>query len=535
MKKMMFMCSIKRLIAMILIAVFYVNATPAFSVSAFMGMNTNEVTNFDASVPFVNLLRLAAPFSTSPAHLTKGNVEYDANGWVKNLNNGQAGTYFLRWMPDEALPDGDYTVTYEGEGVIIYAESATLVRREAGRDIIRLTPKPRGEYDASFVIKRSNPENPIRNIRILLPGGICGGNVFQRVDNANACNGNYRAFADHPDILFNPDYLAFMRSFKTIRFMNMSGITRNPIVSWEQRPQMTHATWGGKEGVRGAPVEVMVKLANILNAHPWFNLPHRADDNYVRQFAETVKAQLKPNLKPHIEYTNEIWNSVFQQSHHVKQMGQRLKLDGKADMAGYKYYSKRSKEIFILWEQVFGYPNRLVRVLSGWAGNPAITPHLLKYDNVYQHTDLFAIAPYFYASQNELMNVKSVDDVFAHINNPAQRYSIKKTLALVDKHVELIRPYKVRLAAYEGGQHLVHYKTRSKQQHPNPILFAANRDPRMETAYIELLKGLKQRGTVLFMAFSSPRPNAFWGAWGIKEYLNQPNSETPKYRAIMKF
>ncbi|HHC74339.1 MAG TPA: hypothetical protein ENK78_04645 [Thiothrix sp.] len=128
-----------------------------------------------------------------------------------------------------------------------------------------------------------------------------------------------------------------------------------------------------------------------------------------------------------------------------------------------------------------------------------------------------------------------MDDIFGYINDPAQRYSIQKTLAIIDKQVELIRPYKVRLAAYEGGQHLVHYKTRSKQQHPNPILFAANRDPRMETAYIDLLKGLKQRGLVLFMAFSSPRPNAFWGAWGIKEYLNQPDSETPKYRAIMKF
>jgi 2-keto-3-deoxy-6-phosphogluconate aldolase len=504
--------------------------------SQFMGMNTNEVTNFNASVPFADLFKLADPFQHSPGHLTQGNVQYDANGWVKHLNGGQAGTYFLRWMPAETLPKGEYTVTYEGEGVLTYAESAELVRREEGRDIIKLVPKKNNEYNASLVVKRSNPANPIRHIRVLLPGGICGNNVFKRVDAAAACPGSYKAFADHPDELtFNPDYLNFMRPFKTIRFMNMSGITRNPIRSWQQRPQVQEASWGGKEGQRGAPVEVMIKLANTLNANPWFNMPHQADDTYVREFAQLVKQQLKPGLKAHIEYTNEIWNNVFSQSKYVKDMGIKNRLDPSRDMAGYKYYSIRSKQIFQIWEQVFGGSQRLVRVLSGWSGHPGITPHLLKTADVYKHTDLFAIAPYFYASQQEMMQAKNMDDIFRFINDPKQRYSIPKTLELIKKHAELIRPYKVRLAAYEGGQHLVHYGIKSKFQHPNPILMDANRDPRMETAYVQLINGFKQQGGVLFMAFSAPRANAFWGSWGVKEYLNQPDAETPKYRAIMKF
>lgn len=509
--------------------------SPIATASQFMGMNTNEVTNFDASVPFADLFKMSQPFDESPKHLTNGNVQYDQFGWVKNLNGGQAGTYFLRWMPAQALPKGEYTVTYEGEGIMIYAESAKLQRRETGRDIITLNPKPNGEYDASLVIKRSNPDNPIRNIRVLLPGGICANNPFKRVNNSNACPNQFRSFADHQDLIFNPDYLAFMRPFKTIRFMNMSGITRNPISHWQQRPLPENATWGGKEGRRGAPIEIMIKLANTLNANPWFNIPHKADDQYVKQFAELVKSQLKPNLKSHLEYTNEIWNSVFLQSHYVKQMGKQLKLDLRADMAGYKFYSKRSREIFMIWERVLGHKDHFTAIISGWAGNPGITPHLLKYADVYKHTDLFAIAPYFYASQDELMRAKNTNDIFAYINDPKQRYSISKTLAHIKKHAELIRPYKVRLAAYEGGQHLVHYGTKSKQQHPNPIIYQANRDPRMETAYIDLINGFKQQGGQLFMAFSAPRPNAFWGSWGVKEYLGQADSETPKYRAIMRF
>ena len=57
------------------------------------------------------------------------------------------------------------------------------------------------------------------------------------------------SFADHyGQIIFNPDYLNFMKDFKVVRFMNMGGITRNNIRDWGQRSTLSKATWGGKEG-----------------------------------------------------------------------------------------------------------------------------------------------------------------------------------------------------------------------------------------------------------------------------------------------
>lgn len=504
--------------------------------SAFMGINTNEAMHIDSSVPFVDLFRVSQPFNESPNYLTKGNVSYDNNGWVKDLNGGQAGTYFVRWMPEQALPKGNYTVLYDGKGVISYAEGATRESHQAGKDIISLHANNKGEISASLIIRQSDTSDPIRNIRILMPGGICQGKPFQRVDSAEQCSGNYLSFEKHSkEIIFNPAYLRFMKDFKTIRFMNMSGITRNPISSWSQRPNMQEATWAGKEGERGVPLEVMIKLANQLNANAWFNLPHKADDNFVRQTALMVKNQLRPNLKAYIEYSNETWNGVFSQAQYVRSMGLKLKLDSNKETAGYKYYAKRSREIFQIWEQVFGGTGRIVRVLSGWSGNPAITPVLLKSSDVYKFTDVFAIAPYFYASQKELMRCHSADDVFKLLDDDKQRYSIAKTIKQIKQHADLIKPYGVKLVAYEGGQHLVHYKAKRLASQPNPVLIAANRDPRMEQAYIQLLNGFKQAGGQLFMAFSAPRANAHWGFWGVKEYIGQPSSETPKYRAIMKF
>jgi hypothetical protein len=70
----------------------------------------------------------------------------------------------------------------------------------------------------------------------------------------------------------------------------------------------------GYATAKGVPVERMVELANTLGADPWFCVPHQASDDYVRQFASLLHARLDPGLRPHIEYSNEVWNRGFAQS-----------------------------------------------------------------------------------------------------------------------------------------------------------------------------------------------------------------------------
>lgn len=527
------MINLTRLLRLVL-PLLLLPGTTAHAASEFIGINTNEAVHFDSSAPFVDLFRTAEPFRESP--LTRGNVDIDPQGWVRSLNGGQAGSYFARWLPFDTLPSGSYVVRYDGTGKLAYQESAQLVSAAPGRDVIRLVPDKNNEISAALLIQQSDPTDPLRNIRITLPGGICRGKPFERVESEGQCGGGqYLSFEEHAqEIVFNPDFLQFMRAFRTIRFMGMSGITRNPEQSWAQRPNMQEATWGGREGARGVPLEIMVKLANTLGANAWFNLPHQADNDYVRQYAQYVQANLRPNLKAYVEYTNEVWNSVFSQAQYVQQMGLREKLDSQTLYAGLKYYAKRSREIFQIWEQVFGGTDRLVRVLSGWANNPAVTPHILKYADVYKYTDVFAVAPYFYADQQRLMQAGSVNDVFSLIDSDPH-YSIEQVLQAMDKQVELIKPYGVKLVAYEGGQHLVHYGTRSLKQPPNPLLLQANRDARMEQNYIKLISGFRKAGGALFMAFSAPRINGHFGFWGVKEHINQPPAQAPKYRALMRF
>jgi hypothetical protein len=502
-----------------------------------LGINSNEVMDDDASIPFINVFKNSIPFEEARPWLTKGKVEYDKDGWPKKLNGGQAGTRFLYKLPKKTVPDGLYTVLYDGEGIMTYSDDAKLVHREAGKDVIKITAGKDNEFRVKLIIKHSNPDNYLRNIRVLLPGGVCSTNPFKRVNSQRQCrNGRFMSFEKHhASLIFNPDYLNYMKDFKVIRFMNMSGITRNPIKSWDKRPKVNNATWAGKQGVRGAPLEIMVALANKLNADPWFNLPHRADNNYMRQYALYVKNNLKPGLKAYIEYTNEAWNTIFTQAHYVKDMGERMNLDEDRDKGGYKYFSLRSVQMFDIFEQTFGGTQRLVRVMGSWTGWTRMSEMLLSYRNAYKKTDAMAVAPYFFPSYAASKKAKSVNQLFKLMYDPKERYSIPKVLGYIYKNALIAEKFGVDMIAYEGGQHLVDWKSRNTTSHPTALMIKANKDWRMAKAYSIFMRGWKDNGGKLFVNFSAPRTYQWFGSWGTKEYITQPDSKAPKHRALMQF
>jgi len=520
-----------------------------FNQAASLGINTNEVFEQDASIPFVDLFRVATPFNENircrkkdQPCLTNAEVEYDKNGWPIKLNGGKAGVFFLRNVALAALPKGNYSVLYDGEGKIDYQQNTKLIKREAGEDTISFDARADGFMTAVAQIVESNPKNPLKNIRIIMPGGICAGSPYQHVTNPNDCsNSEFLDFKTHySSIVFNPDYLDFMKDFGVIRMMPMSGITRDPDEHWHQRPNMKEATWGGIYGSRGAPLEIQIDLANRLQADPWLNVPHIADDNYMRKFAEYVKDNLAPNLTPHIEYTNEAWNANFVHNEHVQKMGVAQKLDQDALLAGYKYYAKRSVEFFDIWDDVYGGhlkngKKQFVRIIGGWDTRPDISSVILAYNDTYKSTDAIAIAPYIGGNLRGFRESKTVDDIFKLLNDKKSYRSLPKIMHELEQHAKLADEFGVNLIAYEGGQGLVDWAARDYLQHPNPLFYAANRDSRMNTLYQNLYKEWRGIGADLFVAFSAPRSCNWSGCWGLKEHIRQPLEKAPKLQASLQF
>ncbi|MGB1255629.1 MAG: sugar-binding protein [Thiolinea sp.] len=507
-----------------------------------VGINVNELHHEDASFPFVDLFRQADPFKNNVLELENSEkVEYNKQGWPVRLKGDEAGTKFIGKMPAAALPEGEYIVLYDGKGSLRYGHDVERVESQPGRELIRFNPAQSDEpdeIDASLVITALDAADPLRNIRILPPGGICRNNPYQRVSEAASCadDTEYLPFENYyPSILFTPEYLNFVKDFSVIRFMAMSGITRNPERYWHERPNMEEATWGGGYGERGAPLEIQVELANRMQADAWFNLPHAADDEYVRNFATYVKENLDPKLKAYVEYTNEVWNTSFSHSEYTQKKGIEAGYSINSVEAGFQYYVQRAGEVFAIWEEVFGGRERMIRVLGGWDTRPDISRKLLGQYEGYKHADALAIAPYFGGNTKGYRESETLDEIFRLTEGPDSFRSLYEVLEHIHTQAELAKQFGVKLIAYEGGQGLVDWATREPDQHPNPLFFAANRDPRMGPLYTQLLKGWKDAGGDLFVMFSSPRTCQWFGCWGLKEHIRQSRSDAPKYNATLDF
>jgi Fe-S cluster assembly iron-binding protein IscA len=510
-----------------------------------IGINANEIFEQDSSIPFLDLMRVATPFhenircrAKDQPCLTSAKVEYDKQGWPKKLNGGTAGVFFLRNVQLAALPSGEFTVLYDGEGKLEYLHNVEVISQKSGIDKISFTERADGFMTAALKIVESNPDKPLRNIRILMPGGICHNNPYQQVADESACkdDSTFLSFEKHyAKILFNPDYLNFMKDFSVIRFMPMSGVTRNPHTSWDKRPTMDEPTWGGIYGSRGAPLEVQVELANRLKTDPWLNVPHGADDDYISKFATYVKEHLDPELNPHIEYTNEAWNSNFVHNEYMQKMGIAEKLDQDALMAGYKYYAKRSVEFFDIWDDVYGGHEKLVRIIGGWDTRPDISGIILAYNDTYKSVDAVAIAPYIGGNIRGFRESKTVDDIFHLLSDKKSYRSLPKIMHELDKHAKLAKEFGISLIAYEGGQGLVDWAAKDYTKHPNPLFFAANRDPRMGELYQDLYSKWRELGAGLFVAFTAPRTCNANGCWGLKEHIRQDIDDAPKHKASLKF
>jgi len=507
--------------------------------SSIMGINTADIKEDTSAVQFINLFKSSIPFSETSPWGSGKDVVYDKNGWPTDLKGGQALTKFLNRLPANTVPDGFYTVLYDGKGTIHYGNDASLVAHREGMDIIEIKAGDDGILNASLAIKETDPEDYISNIRVLLPGGICEGNPYLRVDDETECEpGRYQSFAVHHETLrYNPDYLNFIKDFQVIRFMNMSGMTRNPVQKWEDRHNMEEATWGGREGTysRGAPAEIMVDIANRVNADAWFSMPYQANDDYVRKFAELVSKQLKPGLKAYIEYSNEIWNPIFVHHDYAINQGLKLKLDKNKNRAREKFHSYRSVQVFDIWEEVFGGTDRLVRVMGAWTSNPRMSNAILNYRDAYKKTDALAIAPYFGATIKEIQRAKNVDDIFKAINNKRSKKGFAASVRQMKQQAKVAEVFGLDLIAYEGGQHLVDWNTRKADDGNNELLYAANRDRRMGELYKKYLKEWERAGGKMFVQFSAPRIYSWYGSWGIKEYISQSRSEAPKYDAILSY
>lgn len=464
-----------------------------------LGINLHGIRYWSPTLPFADIFRQAGGWvpqrAGQQAWNTGETLDLDAEGWVRSLTPGQEAATVV--ATGGRYPAGRYRVTHDGEGELFLGLDARIVGKR-GRDLLaEVKPK------ASVILKvmATNPANPVRNIRMYLPG----------IDPAKC------------DLTFNRDYLEYLDGFKVIRFMDWANTNLNDTSDWLDRTLPGHATQDRKTGVA---LEYMIQFAEELDANPWFNVPHGANDRYVREMAHLIKERVGPDRKIYVEYSNEVWNTVFPQYRYAAAEAARLRL---ADADA--FYLRRALEVFRIFEEVFGGSGRIVRVLAGQAANTHRGQRLLSPPDIHQRIDAYAIAPYFgHAAQLQSPGDRTgpadlpVEEVMGRLDA-----SLAETREIIRANVALARKAGVALIAYEGGQHVTNPPGR------DDFCAAINRHPGMEALYgryLELWE--RETGGALMTLFADLSTYGRSGCWGLSEFHGQALDGAPKLKAVRR-
>jgi len=495
-----------------------------------VGTNLELLSYWSPQVPFVDVMKSSNEWFSGDAKDWGGGppLDLDANGWVRSLRPGQVARKLMFRDFGDRYPGGRYLVRYKGEGNLNVGFAARVVSQRRGEMLIEVTPNEAGVY---VWIDATNPANYLREIEILMPGGICEGDPFTHVTTARACGSRrYLLFSDNPDILFYPVFAERLRGYSVLRFMDWMHTNSSPVATWAQRTPMAYSTWATE---RGAPVEVMLALANLVGAHPWFTLPHRSDESYARSLAQLVKQKLDPALGVYVEHSNEVWNSMFSQYAH---------LSGQAKAAGLTlsaHHALRTRTLAAVFKAELG-AERVVSVLGGQAANPWVAAsgleHLKgRFGAAALGIDAVAIAPYFGVSPTSAeagqFTAMTLDAFIDHVRSRV----FPRESAHMRNHRTLASKYGLSLLAYEGGQHMVGVGAAQDNRALNALFDAFNRDPRIKQLYLDYLAIWKREGGELFVHFNDVSRYAKSGRWGALEYVAQPRSEAPKFDALQTF
>ena len=477
-----------------------------------LGINLAGIVDWGTEFPFVDLFKQSRAWFVEGKEPASSGLQIDAEGWVSQLPLGMVASTIISSLVNGHFPSGDYVILYEGEGQIKvpnYPYQSAKLEQSAntGRLLVNVNGQ-KGVFRLDIL--NTNPQNYIKNIRVIPK-------QFETTYQQNP---------------WNLDFLSRWQGVACIRFMDFMITNNSPQASWHDRPQPKDASCVSK----GVSLELMIDLANRLNTEPWFCMPHQADDDYVKQFAGTVKANLNPHLRAWVEYSNEVWNGGFEQNAYAAKQGQRLKFAEKPWEAACKYTAYRSVQIFKLWQQVFGDSSHFVRVLAAQAAYSGVAEQVLSFEQAAKKADVLAIAPYLNFSvapnaedgmTDKVVANWSLDQLFNHLNQVIAPMSVQ----WIQSNKKVADQYGLKLVAYEAGQHLAGVAGAENNEQLTQLFLKANADTRMGELYTQYLSAWANNGGDLLCHFNSVGEWSKWGSWGLLQYYN--DKPTPKFKAVI--
>jgi hypothetical protein len=307
---------------------------PRFGMNAGIG-----ALDYDPSEMFADLMKtwreVTAPFG--------GAVSLDSNGWpladcrflVWHGLGRAAGTYHLKFTGNATTISADGTTVQN----IYYNAASNTTTADlvfSGLDYMYLT--------------FTGTSGGVKNVQLMLPGH------------------NF-------DEIWNKDFLKALEPVPVIRLMDFTATNWNHEINWSDRTQPAAATqqshpagygWQGK----GIAWEYAIDLLNITGKDGWINIPAEASPGYIDGLISLIKnggngfAPLNDERILYIEYSNEVWNGMFDQAHfnheqavaEVNSGNSPLNFDGESNewYWAWRRVAKRIVEISKQFRSAFG-------------------------------------------------------------------------------------------------------------------------------------------------------------------------------------
>lgn len=464
-----------------------------------INLTTSGILSQSPELAFKDLFKQNGPWFSNDSQPFAGTT---ADGYPL-LNPGQNASTRMAWSLEGHYPGGTYTCRYDGTGTILFGADAAIQSQSPGEILVTVTPGLTVN-GVMLRIMATDPADPIRNIRLLMPG-------FETED---------------PSQPFHPDFLARWENFSVIRFMNWQRTNVSMVQDWSQR---TTTTWFSQADINGVALEYMIQLANALHADPWFCMPYLATDDYVLQFATMVHEKLDPTLRVYLEYANEAWNPAFAAEPYAEQQGLALGLSADPVQAGRRFVATRTVQFGAIWEAVFGSTDRLVRTMSIFTSFPQNGADDLDWNDTYLSLDALAIGPYFRLNSS-MSDVAAISAMTIPQILDSCMANIDVVMGQVAQHAEIAAARGLDFIAYEGGQHLVGLGAAATDPAVLALFSAANQDPGMGAVYAYYMDQWKALGGHLFIHFASMQRG---GPFGLLQWHDQTSS--PKYDTLQQF
>ncbi len=535
-----------------------------------IGVGLTGVVDWSAENPFIDVFKSARDW-IGHERGQWGGVSYqdlqaegilDENGWPKEIPAGvdRIGTHILTAQdPGATSLAGRYRLSFDGKGEIAI-NGVQNVKRGDGEIWFDYDPG-RTESVGIDILQTGPNDTYIRNISIV------------HEDNLAAFEAGH---------VFNPNFVELIEDMRSLRFMDWMNTNNSTQSDWLDRQEVDSFTWSG--GAGGVPVEVMVDLANLTGTDPWFNIPHLASHDYIENFATYVRDHLDPNLKAHFEYSNEVWNWMFEQAQWAGRMGEEL-WPGQPD-AWLQFYAMKSVEMAEILDRVYAEvaDDRLVKVIATQTGWPGLEEPILYADKwlesdegqihaPYTYFDAYAVTGYFGGSlgsekaprvkewieesikrasaaavelglsgsdRNAYIAEHKYDHVMGLIVKELKDGSLTgdsfgsldELLSEFAYHGQVAESHGMTMIMYEGGTHVVGIGEWVNDEALTDFFLHLNYSEEMGSLYAQLLEGWRDAGGTMFNAFVAISRPSQWGSWGALRHLDD---ETPRWNVLVEF